>query len=70
MSDEIRLTHRDYVDWFFLAELYSIQRDKLEIILTEFWLSERLSIPQQTISRRLLSLENKEWITKKFGHNV
>ena len=57
-------------DLFFLIELYNLQGNKEEIITTELKLNNVLGIPQQTISRRLLRLEKKEWITKRFGHNV
>jgi len=70
MSDEIKFTYGDYADLFFLIELYNLQGNKEEIITTELKLNDMLGIPQQTISRRLLRLEKKEWITKKFGHNI
>lgn len=70
MSNEIKFTPGDYADLFFLIELYNLQKNKEEIITTELKLKDMLGIPQQTISRRLLRLEKKEWITKRFGHNV
>nr|BDI55093.1 MAG: DNA-binding protein containing wHTH domain [uncultured archaeon] len=70
MSDEIKFTYGDYADLFFLIELYNLERNKEEIITTELKLNDMLGIPQQTISRRLLRLESKGWITKRFGHNI